>query len=178
LISLRELAQDANGVDLAIARVSPPARPRLSLARQRGALGEDVYTLGYPLLPPPERSANGNLVFPAVDRRFLRGYVTKTGFMELADGRRVDAVEVDMLVPPGLSGAPLLRSGSFDVIGVLFGNQSSYSIETMSSVDPSTGTSTPEVRSQVSFGLAHQAEALWNAKAPVLGDRTLRERSL
>ena len=157
------ISQDANGADVAVAKVSPPVPPRLTLAAQAGAMGDEVYTLGFPLLPPAEPRIDGNLVFRDVNRSYLRGYVTKTGNIELADKRVVDAIEVDMLVPPGLSGAPLLRAGTLDVIGILFGNHSSYSVETISSVDPVTGVTTPEVRSQVSFGLALPANTMRNA---------------
>jgi len=177
LIPLDDLAQGANGEDLAIARVTAPATPRLVLAERPGAMSEEVYTIGFPLLPPPEQQVSGNLIFADINPRFLRGYVTKAGVVELANGRRVDSLEVDMLVPPGLSGAPLLRRGSLEVIGVLFGNHGSYSIDTMSSVNPLTGAVTPEVRSQVNFGLAHQTKRLWNVRGPALDHRTLRQFS-
>jgi hypothetical protein len=170
VIPLRNLSQSEHGADLALAKVdSTPLVPRLTLASKEGTIGDDVYTVGYPLLPPPTQSIGESLVFEDVNPRFLRGYITQIGGIDLAGRGRIKSIEVDMLVPPGLSGAPLIRSGTLEILGVLNGNHGSYSIDTVASVEPSTGVITPEVRSLVTLDLRCRLVLYMKQSSPAIG---------
>jgi hypothetical protein len=104
LMRLHDLAQDANGSDLALARVTSNVTPGLVLARTQARQGESVSTWGYPLIPPPEaRPEDGQLVFE-LNARFLKGYVTQIFNFSMPDGRTIPTIEIDMPAPAGLSG--------------------------------------------------------------------------
>ena len=52
---------------------------------------------------------------------FLRGYVTQVKMYPTFDRR--PAINLDMLSPPGLSGAPVIREGNGEVVGVVVGDR-------------------------------------------------------
>jgi hypothetical protein len=56
-------------------------------------------------------------VRPTFDPVFLRGYVTR---LTEDERTRRPVIDLEMLCPPGLSGAPVIRENRRDVIGVAF----------------------------------------------------------
>jgi hypothetical protein len=66
-------------------------------------------------------------------------------------------IDLDMLCPPGLSGAPVIREDRREVIGVIFEEQTTTMYERT-----------------VIFGRAHHLDVLRSARAAVTGGRPLR----
>jgi hypothetical protein len=120
----------------------------LTLANDPVQWGERVETYGYPFpLAVPDQ------VYPDYKAlhfysRFLRGYVTRLA----RDEAERPVIDLDMLCPPGLSGAPVIREDRRDVIGVIFEEQ----ITTM-------------YERTVIFGRAHHVDVLRSACAAVTG---------
>ena len=118
-LHLADLQQDANGSDLAIARVDTDPRivdTGLSVATD-GPLtyGDDVWTFGYPFtrfeLAPEGPRYN-------IDGRYLEGYVQRPFDHEHFPGHgRVPFYELSLPAPEGLSGVPLVKTYSTDVVG-------------------------------------------------------------
>jgi len=88
---------------------------------------------------------------------------------------RIPSYELDMPTPAGLSGAPLVKVGSPEVIGVIYGSNDVATIEQEASVNPQTGKREPEIQRIISFGLAHYTETLRNLQGIATGGLPLHQ---
>jgi hypothetical protein len=155
---LINIQQDENNTDLATANIPLLPGANLTLADSNYYEGTDVYAFGFPLLNV-ERLPGGDTQL-ALDFRYLKGYVTRVFWFDQPEFGRTMAYELDMSTPEGLSGAPLMKMGSREVIGVVFGSNEVTRITAFARVDPDTGEREPEVHKVMYFGLAHFTEAL------------------
>lgn len=172
--TLTEITPSPDGHDLAIAKIDPPAPPpfSLSLAPMAPAIGEDVWTYGYPFtinLGTETEAPRFQLA-----GRYMQSYITRIIHLSHMGHENIPTIEIGMAAPQGLSGAPIVRFQSREVVGVVYGNASVATIEEVSSVDPQTGVRTPEVQRVMSFGLCHDIESLWNFRSPLTGGQDLR----
>jgi hypothetical protein len=159
LFPLWNIQQDSNGTDLATANVAMLPEAELSLAEKDVYEGTDVHSFGYPLINF-EYIEEFDERQPALDFRLLRGYVTRNFWRDDPTFGRGHAYELDMPTPEGLSGSPLFRSGTREVLGVVFGQNDVALIESFARVDPVTGEREPEIQKMYHFGLAHTTETL------------------
>jgi len=179
---LRELAQDAKGSDLALARlqIDIPARMNLQLASVATTSGADVWSYGYPLtteITDPTGSRRFHL-----EPRYLQGYVTRGFWHERPRYGAFPSYELDMPAPEGLSGAPVVRVPTLaipgsrpQVVGVVYGRIETGVIEEFVSIDPDTGERRPEVQRVVSFAAAHYTSTLLEASGPATFGHSLAE---
>lgn len=157
---LSDISQDENGTDLATARVNLQPHLPLVLDNSTVQTGSDVLTYGYPLTDS-QLIQNGQIDF-ILNPRYLQGYVTRSFWYQPPEFGKVKSYELDMLTPAGLSGAPLIRLRTHQVVGVIYGSNDVGSIDQFASVNPETGQREPEVQRIVSFGLAHHTETINN----------------
>jgi hypothetical protein len=150
--------------------------PGLVLSRMPTLRGENVESYGYPLMPPPVTDPEtGRLVFDLTGPRLLKGYVMRN-FEYRPPGRSgVASSELDMPAPEGLSGAPMVRADTAEVLGVIYGVNEVAKIDSLAYVDERTGERRPEIQRLVTFGLAHYTEPLWQASGPATDGRPLQE---
>ena len=163
LFPLINIQQDINNTDLATANVAMMPEAELSVAEKDVFEGTDVHSFGYPLLSFEVSQETGEKI-PALDFRFLRGYITRNFWRDDPSFGRGNAYELDMPTPEGLSGSPLFRSGSREVLGVVFGQNEVALITSFARVDPETNEREPEIQKVYHFGLAHNTETLRNLK--------------
>lgn len=155
---LHDIQRDINGTDVATARCPYAPPVQLELRTKDLLLGEEVWTFGYPF-PERKRGDNGEL-WHVINGRFLRGYVTRQFYYDHPDLGKTGAYELDMRAPQGVSGAPLLRRGTIQVAGLVFGSIDVETIEEFASIDPATGTRQSEVRRITSFALSYDTKSL------------------
>ncbi len=121
MFPLFNIQQDSNNTDLATANVSILPEADLILAEKDVYEGTDVHSFGYPLMDFQLNEETKERV-PAIDFRLLKGYVTRNFWRIDPTFGRGNAYELDMPAPGGLSGSPLFKVGSREVIGVVFGH--------------------------------------------------------
>lgn len=155
---LFNVQQDLNGTDLASANVHLGASIGLALAKDDVTLGGVVWTYGYPLTDV-RSLPEGDLHFQ-LNPRFMRGYVMRSFYYQHMEYGRVNSYELSIPAPEGLSGAPLLKEGTLEVLGTVYGNNDVATIEQFGRMDPATGKREPEIQRIVSFGLAHHLDTL------------------
>lgn len=160
LLVLFDISRDENGTDLATARVDLQQHLPLVLDNSDIQTGSDVLTYGYPLTEH-HRNQNNQIDF-ILSPRYLQGYVTRSFWFQHPEFGEVKSYELDMPTPAGLSGAPLIRLKTHQVVGVVYGTNDVAMIEQLVSVDPDTGQREPEVQRIVSFGLAHHIDNINN----------------
>jgi hypothetical protein len=130
-------------------------------------MGASVVSWGYPLSKFQQRADGGRTFI--LDPRYLEGYVTRP-FQDDDRGFGVtQAYELDMPTPEGLSGAPLLKMGTTEVVGVVYGTNEVAIIKHFERVDEE-GRREPEVQRVVTFGLAHHTSSLHSLRGPATGD--------
>jgi hypothetical protein len=170
---LSDVSQTATGHDLAVASVDLHPLADLRLSSRGLTSGDDVWTFGFPHTRVSAKE-NGQLSFQ-LEGRYLQGYVTR-GFLHDQPGfRRTPSYELDMPAPAGLSGAPLFKLNTLEVVGVVYGANETGSIVQMAEEDPETGERTPYIERILAFGLAHQEFTLHGVQGPATGGRRLGE---
>lgn len=155
---LYNVQQDVNGTDLATANVHFDASIGLALAKEDVRLGGIVWTYGYPFTDV-RSLPEGDLHFQ-LNPRFMRGDVMRGFYYEPKGYGRVNSYELSIPAPQGLSGAPLLKEGTLEVLGTVYGNNDVATIEQFGRIDPATGKREPEIQRIVSFGLSHHLDTL------------------
>ncbi len=169
---LSNIERDGNGADLALATVDAEPTIGLYMGDSDHAMGTDVLSFGY---PGTEVITDGEAPSIDVVPRYLQGYITRVFENAQPGYGPVPSYELDMPAPRGLSGGPLIRRGSSELVGVVYGEKDFGTIDCVRSVDPVTGKETPEqVRVQV-FGLAHRVAALRQLAGKATGGRPLCE---
>ena len=156
-IPLRRVYVNAVAPDLAVAEIDLDPSWPFELNTELLEWGEEVFCFGYPLTqrtPTLDSSTKFD-----VQARMLRGYVSRRLVYPHPSFGPIESYELDMAVPEGLSGAPVLRRGQ-GIVGVAYGSVDVRRIEEVSRVDPDTGEKTPELQRVVSFGLAHHARSV------------------
>lgn len=174
-IDLINLEQDANGNDIATANIEivPEITPRLSIAADNMLMGTDVCTYGYPHIDV-RKQESGEIQY-ILNGRYLKGYIMRGFFCEHLEHREVKSYELSFPAPEGLSGSPLIRVGSGDVVGIIYGNIDVATIEHTAIFDPETGNREPEIQRIISFGLAHYTDTLRNARGKATQGKTIAE---
>jgi V8-like Glu-specific endopeptidase len=160
---LNELEQDLNASDVAIANVATEPTLGLTLAKGDVSWGTHVWTYGYPLTIAEEVAGAGKRF--TLSGRYLQGYVTQAFYYKHHKYGQVRSYELSMPIPEGLSGAPLIKVGSKEVIGLIYGNNDVATIEQFARVNSQTEKREPEVQRIISFGLAHHLETLRNLRS-------------
>jgi V8-like Glu-specific endopeptidase len=158
-----EVHQDVNGKDLATARVNLKKLNDLKIDGSLRPMGTNVLTYGFPFT---HRQKAGDRDFFDLQGRYLEGYVTREIYFNRRGWGIVPSYELFMPCPRGISGAPVIRMQSTDIIGVIYGTNDVSLIEELASIDPDTGDKTPEIQRIVSFGLAHFGMELYNLITP------------
>ncbi len=108
--------------DLALARIGFTIEPRLRLAEEPAAWGEDVVASGYPLPQGVSDPFHPTMRFES-NAAMLKGYVTRLRLDDRPGWRPVRVYELDMPAPPGVSGSPLFRPHPLEVVGVVYREQ-------------------------------------------------------
>jgi hypothetical protein len=163
IATLRGIEQDPTGLDLATAKL-PFESASLTLSGQGLSVAMDISTYGYPLtqdLPHPA-GAGRSLT---VTGRYLKGYCTITYLNDVPDYPQTPSYELDIPAPRGLSGAPLIGSGStggMEVVGVVYGTKDTGTVEEFSRVDEASGERVPELQRITTFAVAHTFDSLYN----------------
>jgi len=157
------IEQDANGTDLATASIALEPTLGLVLTGDAVPYGTDVWTFGYPLTRGPyplseEDPTLGKQI--KLERRYLKGYVTRAFEYDDPGFGHTPSYELDMPAPSGLSGAPIMERPSKSVVGVLF--KEYYRGDASE-------------RSRTTFALAHYTETLANLRGSVTQGLTLSE---
>ncbi len=171
---LGAIEQDRSGLDLAIGWVGrDPVGIRLADEEVR-LMGEDVRTFGYPLtedLPHPEGPGRSL----TLNGRVLKGYITTNYSNDVPGYRPALTDELDMPAPRGLSGAPVIRTVSREVVGMVYGTRDTGTVEEQSRVDEETGVRTPELQRLTTFAVSHMLSSLLQLRGGNTDDRPLGE---
>ena len=147
-------------------RATPEAE--LVLACNNIPLGDRVSTFGYPFRESLSET-NPNFV---VNGRYLEGYVVRRFRRE--DATQTPCYEL-LPAPAGLSGAPILRINSRELVGIVIGQASVATVEEFARVDPATGERTPEVHRVQSFAVAIDTATLRDHRSAATDGARLSE---
>jgi hypothetical protein len=132
---LLDIQQDDNGADLATARIEFESETGLSVAEVAGTLGTDVWSFGYPHtgVEPSPTPEFDKLLRP--NPRYMQSYVMRRFHNDQPGFGSTLSYELDMPALQGMSGAPVIRVGTREVVGVLYGRNDVEVIEEFGSRD-------------------------------------------
>lgn len=166
------VSQHPSGIDLALASIDHRPTTLLSISAMAMRMGADVTSFGYPYSNFVRRTDSTLTLM--LEGRYLQGYVTRAFRDQDRGFGSTEAYELDMPTPEGLSGAPLLRMGTAEVIGVVYGTSEVALIKHFETID-NYGRREPEVQRIVTFGLAHYTTALHTLSGPATNGVPLLE---
>jgi hypothetical protein len=177
LSPLVNIQQDPTGTDLATARVAFKPEMGLTIADNPvPSYGTDIWSFGYPLTDvqaQPEMQTRKHFL---LNGRYMQSYVMRTFYNDWPGFGRIPSYEIDMPALAGMSGAPIVRTGSTEIIGVLYGRNDAETIEEFGSRDPETGELlTPEIVRMTYFAAAHFTNTLKNLRGEATDGRPLLE---
>ncbi len=170
---LTNLSQTASGHDLALATIDLEPSAAFKFPTAAPAVGTDVWTYGFPHTQVGTWK-DGLLSFE-LQGRYLQGYITRSFVYDQPGFKKGPTYELDMPTPAGLSGAPLFKVGTLEVVGMVYGSYDVGQIVELAAVDPDTGEQRPELQRLQSFGLAHQGFTLHSVQGPASEGRRLGE---
>lgn len=171
-VYLRDITRHSDGLDLAVAKVEHAPPTLLTLASKAVRMGTSVLSWGYPLATF-NIGPDGAKTF-ILNPRHLEGYVTRAFKDEDRGLGPADAYELDMPTPEGLSGAPLIKMGTSEVVGVVYGTNEVGLIKHFERIDEE-GRREPEIQRVVTFGLAHYTASLHSLRGPATDGLPLAE---
>jgi len=170
-IYLSNIEKDANGMDLATANLNhSPAIP-LKLSLKEAPMGTNILTFGYPLTD--ERQMKNGLMQFQLNGRYMEGYIMRDFYYAHTKYGKVASYELNFQVPEGLSGSPLIKMGSKEVIGVIYGSNEVAAIDEFASIDPISKERKPEIQKLIQFGLAHYTTTLQNVVGTATDNKPL-----
>jgi hypothetical protein len=158
LAILSNISQDINGSDLATANLTWPFSIGLRLASKEATTSEDVWTAGHPLTDLERR--NNSEVWLNLAPQFLRTYVTRQIKHKYDQFPETLSYELGTAAHAGLSGAPLFRQSSSEVVGVIYGNNDIGRIVEFAHQGEETGQQIPELQRIMSHGVALHTNTL------------------
>jgi hypothetical protein len=141
-----------------------------------GVFGTDVWSLGYPhtRVEPSSTPEFDKLLRP--NGRYMQSYVMRVFSYDQPGFGSTRSYELDMPALEGMSGAPIIRLQTQEILGVLYGRNDVEVIEEFGSRDPDTGERlTPEVVRMTYFALAHHTITLGNLKGTATQGLALRQ---
>jgi len=161
------------GLDIALAQVDLAPEPGLTLGIRELSPGDSIFTYGYPL---PGRPPTGDARPKSpLNVRFLRGYVTRSLYYSQAGFVRTPCYELDLPATYGLCGAPIIKSRTREVAGVIFGSLDAPQLNLSPEPGPSVKNKQAGTGQAISFGLAHYTDSLWGLRGMGTQDKPPRE---
>ncbi len=181
---LRDVQQDPSGTDLATVRVDLEPEMQLTIAAEPGAAyGNNYWTYGYPLTDvrthPSVAAGKAESEVGKqfnLNGRYMESYTMRAFKNDWPGFGPLPSWELDMPALAGMSGAPIIRMGSREVIGVLYGHHEAETIEEFGTRDPQTGERLkPEVVRRNYFAVAHYTTTLQGLRGNATEGQTLPE---
>lgn len=169
------IEQDPNGTDLATAQITAEPNMRLHIAAENPMMSEEVWSYGYPLTDVARQPELDYKTFRP-NPRWMQSYILRIFDHDQPHFGNTPSYELDMPSLAGMSGAPIVRRGTREVIGVLYGRKDAEQIEEWGSRDPETGERlTPQVVRMAYFAVAHHADTLRDLRGAATNGRPLGE---
>ena len=170
---LEDLEKDSRGYDLALARCDFTPEVEISLSEDEYWAGQQVYSFGYP--DTELRDRDDGAIEVNLTARYFQSYVMRLFNYQVNEHPITKSYELAMAAPEGLSGAPLLKHGTNELLGVVYGNIDVQKITQFKKVDPDTGDEEPEIQRIISYGLAHHLDVISELSGKATNNRTIRE---
>ncbi len=164
-LHLSNITQDVGGRDLAIASIDRDPTLGLSLPATIPPLGADVLAWGYPLA---RNDVCDDRLWFRLSPRYLQGYITRAFIFESRQFSDSAVYELDMPAPEGMSGAPLVRQGTNELLGVVFGELEASPVSLGSGGQAQTS-------GRVSFAIAHHTQSIADLCGPATEGAPLSE---
>ncbi len=117
--SLLDIKQHSEGLDLAVAHVDFVYDQGLHIGVIEALPGDEVMVYGY---SPGEGEFIGEQISTSqLNPRLMHGYITRSFDYDCPGFVRTYSYELNMPMPNGIYGAPVIRPATNEVIGVIFG---------------------------------------------------------
>jgi len=155
---LGNIEQHSEGLDLATAQVDFVYDQGLHICAREALPGAEVVAYGYS--PVEDAFAGGQILDSRPNFRLMHGHITRSLQYSSPGFGRTYSYELNMPMPNGIYGAPVIKPASNEVVGVIFGVLDMPKAGRLQSVNNETGSSKDREKQMMTFGLAHHTDNL------------------
>ncbi len=170
---LLSVEQHPRGLDLAMANINLVPRYGFTLSEDELSPGDEVATYEYHFAD--RVPAAGEDVRSQITARFLRGYVTRSFSYDCPGFTHTPSYELCMPVLHEMHGSPLIKPGTKEVAGVIFGSLQMPRAEQFSSGGLKVEAEQLTPVQPMTFSLAHETSSLWSLRGSATHGMPLKE---
>jgi len=170
--NLLNIEQHSEGLDLAIAQIDLAYDHGLRICTRKALPGDEVIAYGYS--PGEGVFAGGQISISRLNPRLMHGHITRSFYYSCPGFARTYTYELNMLMPSGIYGAPVIRPATNEVVGVIFGVLDIPKARRPQGIDNGIRSSAAREKQMMTLGLAHHTDSLQNLQGmPTIGEQVI-----
>lgn len=157
--NLLNIERHSEGLDLAIAQIDL-ACEGLRISAREALPGEEVIVYGYS--PGEGVFAEGQISISRLNPRLIHGHITRLFYYSHPGFVQTYTYELNMSVPNGIYGAPVMKPATNEVVGVIFGVLDIPKAGRPQGIDNGIRSTAAKEKQMMTLGLAHHTDNLQN----------------
>ena len=156
--NLLNIEQHSEGLDLAIAQIDLSYGQGLRVCASEALPGDEVIAYGY---SPGEGVFAGEQISTSLlNPRLMHGHITRSFHYSCPGFVQTYTYELDMPIPNGIYGAPVIKQATNEVVGVVFGVLDIPKAENPQGTGKGIRSGAARDKKMMTLGLAHHTDNL------------------
>ena len=168
--NLLNIEQHSKGLNLAIAQIDIAYSQGFRICAREALPGDEVIAYGYS--PGEGVFAGGQISISRLNPRLMHGHITRSFYYSCPGFVRTYTYELNMPIPNGIYGAPVIKPATNEVVGVIFGVLDIPKAGRSQGTDNGIRSSAAREKQMMTLGLALHTDNLQNLQ----GMTTSREQ--
>ena len=156
--NLLNIEQHSEGLDLAIAQIDLAYGQGLRVCASEALPGDEVIAYGYS--PGEGVFAGEQISISRLNPRLMHGHITRSFHYSCPGFVQTYTYELNMPIPDGIYGAPVIKQATNEVVGVVFGVLDIPEAESPQGTDKGIRSSAAREKKMMTLGLAHHTDNL------------------
>ena len=170
--NLLNIEQHSEGLDLAIAQIDLAYGHGLHICAREALPGDEVIAYGYS--PGEGVFAGGQISISRLNPRLMHGHITRSFYYSCPGFVRTYTYELNMPMPSGIYGAPVIRPATNEVVGVIFAVLDILEAGRPEGIDDVISSNATREKQMMTLGIAHHTDNLRNLQGiPTSGEQVI-----
>ncbi len=156
--NLLNIEQHSEGLDLAIAQIDLAYGQGLRVCASEALPGDEVIAYGYS--PGEGVFAGEQISISRLNPRLMHGHITRSFHYSCPGFVQTYTYELNMPIPNGIFGAPVIKQATNEVVGVVFGVLDIPKAESPQGTGNGIRSGAAREKKMITLGLAHHTDNL------------------
>jgi hypothetical protein len=156
--NLSNIKQHSGGLDLAIAQIDLAYDQGLRICAREALPGDEVIAYGYS--PGEGVFTGGQISISRLNPRLMHGHITRSFYYSCPGFVRTYTYELNMPMPNGIYGTPLIKPATNEVVGVIYGVLDIPKAGRPQGIANGIRSSVSREEQMMTLGLAHHTDNL------------------